>query len=93
MTTPDDHLVVLFGALATSRSASCCRGCSVSPKPGCCPCATGSSARALEDLDDNAFRELARDAVDEFGGGSADPRPGERFARNLLYADARDRTP
>ena len=92
MTTPDDHLVVLFGATGDLAKRKLLPGLFRLAQAGLLPPRYRIVGTALDDLDDHAFRELARTAVDEFGGGSRDPAAWERFARNLLYADARDRT-
>ena len=92
MTMPDDHLVVLFGATGDLAKRKLLPGLFRLAQAGLLPPRYRIVGTALEDLDDNAFRELARAAVGEFGGGSRDPDAWQRFARNLLYADARDRT-
>ena len=92
MTTPDDHLVVLFGATGDLAQRKLLPGLFRLAQAGLLPPRYRIVGAALEDLDDSAFRELARVAVDAFGGGSRDADAWERFARNLLYADARDRT-
>ncbi len=89
--TPDDHLVVLFGATGDLAKRKLLPGLFRLAQAGLLPARFRIVGTALDDLDDRTFRELARGAVDEFGGGTADAEAWKRFARNLLYADARDR--
>jgi glucose-6-phosphate 1-dehydrogenase len=89
--TPEDHLVLLFGATGDLAKRKLLPGLFRLAQAGLLPARYRIVGAALDDLDDDAFRTLAREAVDEFGGG-AEPEAWTRFARNLLYADARDRS-
>ena len=92
MKTPDDHLVVLFGATGDLARRKLLPGLFRLAQANLLPPRYRIVGAALDDLDDESFREVARGAIDEFGGGTGDAETWGRFARNLLYADARDRT-
>ena len=68
----------------TWPGASSCRGCSTSPGRGCSPSAA-SSATALDELDDEDYRDLARKACDEFARGEVTDEDWLRFRRCLRY--------
>jgi glucose-6-phosphate 1-dehydrogenase len=91
MKTPDDHLIVLFGATGDLARRKLLPGLFRLAQAGLLPVRYRIVGGALDSLEDGAFRELARDAINEFGSGTADREAWDRFARNLLYADARDR--
>ena len=91
MKTPDDHLVVLFGATGDLARRKLLPGLFRLAQAGLLPPRYRIVGTALDNLDDDAFRTLARGAIDEFGGGGIRGEAWERFARNLLFADARDR--
>jgi glucose-6-phosphate 1-dehydrogenase len=91
MRTPDDHLIVLFGATGDLAKRKLLPGLFRLAQAGLLPARYRIVGAALDDLHDDSFRELARGAVNEFGSGTQDAESWNRFARNLLYADVRDR--
>ena len=90
--TPEDHVIVLFGATGDLARRKLLPGLFRLGQAGLLPeryRIVGTSRLAL---DDDGFRAFARDAVAEFG--ELPPNGAwDAFARNLTYSDASEEAP
>ncbi|MFI2076754.1 glucose-6-phosphate dehydrogenase [Streptomyces triculaminicus] len=88
--TPDDHVVVLFGATGDLARRKLLPGLYRLAQAGLMPAGyrVVGSAPTADALSDEAFRAHARDAVTEFGGGEPSGPEWERFADALSFGAA-----
>ena len=84
--TPDDHLIVLFGASGDLAQRKLLPGLFHLAEAGLMPERFRIVGAARRGLADDEFRELARQAVDEFGREPASGEPWSRFASSLSFA-------
>ena len=82
---PDDHVVVLFGATGDLARRKLLPGLFRLAQAGLLPKRYRVIATSRRDVTDEAFRELARTAVQEFGSPLSDAS-WLTFARNLSFA-------
>ncbi|MGH2993575.1 MAG: glucose-6-phosphate dehydrogenase [Solirubrobacterales bacterium] len=84
--TPEDHVIVLFGATGDLAKRKLLPGIFRLTEAGLMPerfCIVGTSR---SELADDEFRKLAREAVDEYGRGPTVTDAWERFAASLSFA-------
>lgn len=78
------HVIVLFGATGDLAKRKLLPGLLHLSRAGLVPdCRI--VATSLDDLDDDGFRELARQACEEFGRGTPAPGAWEAFAAKVAY--------
>jgi len=65
--TPDDHVIVLFGATGDLSRRKLIPGLFHLAEAGLLPVGYRIVAASIEELGDDAFRAFAKQAVDEFG--------------------------
>jgi glucose-6-phosphate 1-dehydrogenase len=85
-TVPDNHVIVLFGATGDLAKRKLLPGMFRLAEAGLMPerfVIVGASRR---ELDDDQFRALAHDAVNEWGRAPASGDSWERFAASLRFA-------
>jgi glucose-6-phosphate 1-dehydrogenase len=88
--TPEDHVVVLFGATGDLARRKLIPGLFGLARAGLMPERFRVVATSKGLLSDDEFRALARGAVDSFGRNGFGPDEWDRFASAVTYADADD---
>jgi glucose-6-phosphate 1-dehydrogenase len=85
VTTPDDHVVVLFGATGDLARRKLLPGLWHLAQTAMLPAGYRIVGASEDALDDEAFRGLAREAVDEHGTLTSADGDWDAFARRLTY--------
>ena len=86
--TPDDHVVVLFGATGDLAKRKLLPGLFHLAEAGLLPAGYRIVGTSRRPLSDEEFRAAARAAVDEFGRVPASDDAWGAFAANLSYASS-----
>jgi glucose-6-phosphate 1-dehydrogenase len=89
-TVPDDHVIVLFGATGDLARRKLLPGMFRLAEAGLMPRRFVIVGVSRSQLEDDEFRALARDAVDEWGREPASEAGWERFAASLRFASIGD---
>jgi glucose-6-phosphate 1-dehydrogenase len=92
MHTPEDHVIVLFGATGDLARRKLLPGLFRLAEAGLMPERYRIVGTSRAPLDSEGFREFAREALDEFGP-PAHNGTWDAFARNLSYSDADEEAP
>jgi glucose-6-phosphate 1-dehydrogenase len=82
---PDDHVLVLFGATGDLARRKLLPGLFALAEAGLLPARYRIVGTARRPLEEGAFRELARAAVEEFGHGPPGGEAWQEFAAALRY--------
>ena len=82
---PDPHVIVLFGASGDLSKRKLLPGLLRLFQAGLMPVDFRIVGTSLEELDDERFRRVARDAVSEFSRSHVYERSWEAFARRLSF--------
>jgi glucose-6-phosphate 1-dehydrogenase len=90
--TPDDHVIVLFGATGDLARRKLLPGLFRLAQAGLMPERYRIVGTSRAAMDSDGFRRFAREALDEFGG-QAPNGAWDGFARNLSYSDADEEAP
>jgi glucose-6-phosphate 1-dehydrogenase len=90
--TPDDHVIVLFGATGDLARRKLLPGLFRLAEAGLMPERYRIVGTSREPLDSDGFRAFARAAIAEFGPGAGNGT-WDAFARNLTYSDADEEAP
>ena len=90
--TPEDHVIVLFGATGDLARRKLLPGLFRLAEAGLMPERYRIVGTSRAALDSEGFRELAREALDEFGP-PAHNGTWDAFARTLSYSDADEEAP
>jgi glucose-6-phosphate 1-dehydrogenase len=90
--TPDDHIIVLFGATGDLARRKLLPGLFRLAEAGLMPERYRIVGTSRAPLDSDGFRALAREAVGEFGP-AAHNGTWDAFARTLSYSDADEEAP
>jgi glucose-6-phosphate 1-dehydrogenase len=90
--TPDDHVIVLFGATGDLARRKLLPGLFRLAEAGLMPERYRIVGTSRAPLDSDGFRALAREAVGEFGP-AAHNGTWDAFARTLSYSDADEEAP
>jgi glucose-6-phosphate 1-dehydrogenase len=91
MVTPDDHVIVLFGATGDLARRKLLPGLFRLGEAGLMPERYRIVGTSRAALDDDSFRRFAREALEEFG--SAPNGTWDAFAHRLSYSDADEEAP
>jgi len=90
--TPDDHVIVLFGATGDLARRKLIPGLFRLAEAGPMPDRYRIVGTSRDALDNDGFREFARQALAEFGP-AAHNGSWDAFARSLSYSDADEEAP
>jgi glucose-6-phosphate 1-dehydrogenase len=91
-TTPDDHVIVLFGATGDLARRKLLPGLFRLAEAGLMPERYRIVGTSRERLDSDGFRAFARESVAQFGHGDLNGN-WDAFARTLTYSDADEEAP
>jgi len=83
--TPDDHVIVLFGATGDLSRRKLIPGLFHLAEAGLLPVGYRIVAASIEELGDDAFRAFAKQAVDEFGRLPTDDGRWDIFVERVRY--------
>jgi glucose-6-phosphate 1-dehydrogenase len=87
ITTPDDHVLVLFGATGDLARRKLLPGLWHLAQTGMMPDGYRIVGASENALDADEFRRLARDAVDEYGVLKSSDGDWDAFAKRMTYVD------
>jgi glucose-6-phosphate 1-dehydrogenase len=90
--TPDNHVIVLFGATGDLARRKLLPGLFRLDQAGLMPDRYRIVGTSRAPIDSDGFRAFAREAITEFGPGSLNGN-WDAFARNLTYSDADEEAP
>jgi glucose-6-phosphate 1-dehydrogenase len=92
MRTPDDHVIVLFGATGDLARRKLLPGLFRLAEAGLMPARYRIVGTSRAPLDSDGFRAFAREAVEQFGIDALNGN-WDAFARTLTYSDADEEAP
>jgi glucose-6-phosphate 1-dehydrogenase len=92
MVTPDDHVIVLFGATGDLARRKLLPGLFRLDEAGLMPQRYRIVGTSRAPLDDDSFRRFTREALEEFGAASPNGA-WDAFASRLSYSDADEEAP